>query len=285
MKMEIQADRLYDVFNSLNEYRDELLINMSEKGMVIRVNEMSNTALQAAFIPSESMEVWEVGEFPRIGIDVSRIIDYVSSVNDDTVTFEIVQSAGKLYKLQLDADNREYKFPMTDPDQVSGVPDQVPDLDTSVKITNDFSFISDFINDYDKGMGDKKNGYMYLSARDGLFYMWTDSDDSEMAERIHWEDFDDYDIDWSNVDHYEGSPHDESEEHITDCIMSMGYLDSTIVNTDTVNIYLDNHYPMKITSNWECGIKQSWMIPPRFPNDENRITLPERIIKPRSLKS
>jgi len=281
MRMKIDAKRLSKVISSLTNYRDEVLINVSENGMVTRVNEHSNTALQAAFIPSDAMKEWSVGEFPKLGIDIEQLESYIPSSGD--VTLEVVQSGGKLYKLELKTDDREYRFGLLDPETVSGVPDQTPELDNAVKITNSYSFIDDFINDYGKGMGDKKSGYMYLSSRDGFFYLWANSDDSEMIERIHLEDFDDYDVDWSNVKPHEKVGHDESKEHTTDCIMSMGYLSLTETHTDKVNIYVDNHYPMKITSNWECGIKQSWMIPPRIPSEGNRATIPKRVIKERSV--
>lgn len=284
MRLKMNAKELYSVLNSADKYNSEGLFNLTSRGMLCRVHDASNTALYAMFIPEDAADEWEAGQFPKIGLEFDNLLDFLPN-KDQPVVLEVKEVEGRLYKMIMHSGNREVRIPLLDPDTVEGAPDQIPDLDHPVHIKNEFGFFADFISDFKKMGSSSSSGAYCTSARDGMFYLWGKNDDQELIERIHWEDFDEYEIDWDKASPSEVGQSNPSEDHAIDAFMSADFTADISIGGDETHIYLGNHYPMKVVSHFESGVRQSWTIPPRIPAEDERATLPERVITDRSLVS
>lgn len=282
MRLKMNAKELYSVLDSADKYRSEGLFNLTGRGLLCRVHDASNTALYAMFIPEGAMDEWEAGEFPKIGLNFERILDFLPNKDTDVV-LEVKEVEGSLYKMIMHVQNREVRIPLLDPETVEGHPDQIPELEHPVHIKNDFDFFSNFISDFKKIGSSSTSGAYCASARDGMFYLWGKSDDQEIIERIHWEDFDEYELNWDVAKPSDVGQPNPSDDHAVDAFMSADFTADIKTNGDETHIYIGNHYPMKVVSHYESGVRQSWTIPPRIPANDERATLPERVITDRSL--
>lgn len=282
MKIEINAGELSDMLDSATAYREEGLFNLEPDGILLRVHEYSNTALYATFIPDDAMEEYDRGEFNRLGVNLEWMDDFVPS-KDSTITLEVKQDSSGLERLYIHTSNRTYSTSLIDPDQVSGVPEQIPDIEYPVTITMDPSDFMDFVSDAGKIRDDADSGSFVLSAREGLFYLYSSYDDSEVTDKLHWEDFDDYELDFDAAHPSDGSPHNPNQDKIIETFMSLGLTNSMNHNTDEIRVQFGHMKPMKIVGRSENGIMHSYLVPPRIPTDDEKATLPERVIRTRTV--
>lgn len=282
MKMKINASEFSNVLGSATAYRDEGLFNLENDGILLRVHEYSNTALYATFIPDDAMEEYERGEFNKLGVNLEWLDDFVPSSNE-TITLEVEQDKSGLERLFIHTSNRTYSTSLIDPGQVSGVPEQIPDIEYPVTVTMDPDDLMDFISDAGKIRGDSDAGSFILSARDGLFYLHSSYDDSEVTDRLHWEDFEDYELNFDDAQPSDGSPHNPVEDHIIETFMSINLTNSMEHNTDTVRVQFGHMKPMKIVARSDENILHSYLVPPRIPTDDEKSTLPERVIRNRTI--
>lgn len=278
MKMKIRADLLYDVLKAAEAYREEGVLNLTNRGILLRVHEHSNTAIYNAFVPGSAMEEWNPGEHPRLGMDFEHFLNFIPNKKQEiTLTVDQDNPSGPKYKLKVQ--NREYTLPIIGPDTVNGNPEKVPDLDCHCKFKVEWNWISDFIGDLRKILSNKDSGHMYFSPRERGMYLWGYEDHSEVMDFMHWEDLDDVTLEWDEMEQDADGGLNPPEDHGADTIMSIPFIWNIVVPTDKVRVEMDNHYPMKFVSERDEGIKQSWIIPPRFPTEETEYSLPERLIK------
>lgn len=274
MKLQMEAREMYDLFDSANAYRSEGLLNLSNKGILMRVHEYSNTALYAAHVPKTAMESWSPGEHPRIGLEFENVLNFLPK-NDSIATLETVEGRGGNVKFQLSVEGKEYKVPVINPDAVNGVPDQVPSLEHILTLESDTSFIDDFIGDVRKIKD--KGGSIKVSLRGDVIYLWHIHDDYELTQHYHLDELGDYEIDWGNATVTDKIPGGPPDEEIMDSTLSIPYLKEAKVPDGDVKIMFGDYYPAKIVVETEKGIKMSWMIPPRYPSDNEEPRLPDSI--------
>lgn len=284
MKVKMDAKELYEVLDAAAGYRDEALLNFMDGGILTRVREYSDTSIYSCLIPKDVMEEYEQGEYDGLGVDIERLKDFVPK-KETPVTLELVN-----HKLHISHGNREYTMSLINPEDVNGVPDQVPDIDLGIKVFGETDWLIDFANEsYSKIFNNEHSG-MYIAVKGGMLYLWSNYDDTEMSEAHHLEDFDDFKADWQNCANKdkvkEGGrelnylPKDDQELHL---IVSTQFLKPISKIDGDSRVEFDNHSPLKVVTETESGIKHSWMIPPRLPSTNTRATVPDSIIKDRSL--
>lgn len=282
MKIQINAKEFSDVLDSATAYRDEGLFNLERDGILLRVHEYSNTALYATFIPDDSMDEYDRGEVNRLGVDLEWLEQFVPSI-DEMITIEMTPDESGLNRLYVHTPNRTYSTGLIDPDEISGIPEQAPDIEYPVTITMDPDDLMDFVSDAGKIRGSSDSGSFVLSAREGIFYMFSSYDDNEITDCTHWEDFDDYEINWQDASPSEHSPHNPAEDNIIETFMSINLTDQMSHSTDEIRLQFGHMIPMKVVGRSESGILHSYLVPPRYPTSGERSTLPERVIRSRSV--
>lgn len=224
------------------------------------------------------MEEWKPGEYSRVGMDFEKFLNFIPKSQDEMILeIDADHSSGPKFKLIVG--NREYTLPIIGPDTVQGNPEQVPDLDCHCKFKVEWDWISDFIGDLRNILSNKEGGQMYFSPRERGIYLWGYEDHSEVLDFRHWEDIEDVTVEWDEMEQDADGGLNPPDDHGADTIMSIPFIHNIIVPTDKVRVEMDNHYPMKFVAEREEGIKQSWIIPPRFPTEETEYSLPERLIK------
>lgn len=283
MHIKIPSEELYQVLDATSVYRDEAIMQFKKKGVMIRVQDKSGTALYNTLIPDTAMDSYERGENPRLGIHVEDMLGFVPN-NDDLLIIDL-ESDG-INKFNMQAGSREFRVPAIDPNTVQGEPEMVPDIDMPIKIKMEPDKILSFISDtYDKIYNGNEEAEFYLQAQEGTFNIWSKRDDYELYEWFHWEDFEDYDINWNNTqpaqnDNLPGDPR-EDKQAVT--IMACNLTKGMKFFADTVRLEMSHGMPLKMVSETEAGVKHSWIVPPRWPSDGDPTEIPQRVIKDRAV--
>lgn len=277
MRFKIEAEELSNVLQAASQYQDEAVLNLKEKGILMRVHDESQTAVYNSLIPASSLSEYEIGEHPRIGIYVQRMAEIIPS-NSTDVLIELED-----YKINANFGGRDYKIPNIDPDQVSGTPEMVPSLDLPVNITFDPDLIIDSINEAASHVYGGGGGHYFMQAQEGVFIIWAKQDDFEFTEHFHWEDFNDYDIDWQAATKSDTMPGDPTEDRKMVNIFAVELTKNMKFFSDTARLEMGHAMPIKMVSESETGIKHSWIVPPRFPKEGQVSEVPQRVIKERSV--
>lgn len=286
MKIKIDARELYQVLDAAAGYRNEGLINLMQDKILLRMHEEANTALYACLVPESAMIEYSRGEYNRLGVDIEDLKSLIPNREGDTVTLERDGA-----KLLVQAGSREYRIGLIDPDNISGVPEQNPTLDLPITVRGSPEWLLNFTNDAYQNIHGKDDDDIYFSCRDGLLYLWSHEKTSgnEIADRFHWEDFDDYSIDWSKADKCgvadeEIVKYDPVDDHVVNTMMSSTFIRPIVEFDDAeARVEIGNWGPIKIVYETTEGVKHSWMIPPRIPEESQVSAIPQRIIKDRSV--
>lgn len=281
MRLKAPADEIRNVLNAATDLRDECVLNLRSEGILIRVEDESQTSMYSSFIPKDVLDEYERGEHPRIGIYNDKMADALPSGNNDVViTFT---DAGKF---SIVRGSREYTVPPIDPDQVKGDPEKVPDLSMPVSaIFNEDDTVMDFVKEAHTYVHDRKGGGFFISANEGAMYLWTKKDDYELKEVIHWEDLADYNISWSDAttDSKGSMPIDPTQEKRIEALLSLELVKPVDLVGDTIEISWGNGMPLKAVTQSAEGIKHSWIIPPRFPTQSETKKIPDSVITERAV--
>lgn len=280
MRFEIKSKELKNVLDAANGYRDECILDLRSQGILLRIQDESNSALYSSFIPDDIMDDYDRGEHPRIGIYTEKMYNVLPST-DDVITVELTDRG----KIEVVA-NRKYTLPPIDPDTVSGVPDKVPDLSLPVQVVSEPDWLMEFISESRSYIHDgKKGGSFFLSANEGIVMLWSKKDDWELEDTLHWEDFNNYDIDWSKAtqDSKGSMPINPQEERRIECLLSLDLTKHMKFYSDKVEFSWGNGMPLKAVSESEEGIKHSWIVPPRFPTDSEHNKIPDDVLKKRAV--
>lgn len=277
MKFSIESEEWYGVLDSASGYADEAVLNFRDKGILIRVQDKSQTGLYNCFIPEDIMSEYKQGEHPRIGIYTEKMLLPLPN-SDDEVT---VSHEGR--KFQTQVQNRKYTTPNIDPDSVSTEPETVPDISMPIKVKLNPDKLLGFIKEASEYVWPTDAGHFYIQAEEGLLILWSKHDDYQLSEDFHWEDFQNYKISWSNTtqsDDVEGNP---SEEKKATSIFSIALTKSMSFTVDNVMMEMGHYMPIKFVAESESGVKHSWIIPPRLPDSDDPARIPESIIRDRTV--
>lgn len=284
MKIKINGEEFNEVVQAAKSYRDEALFMLMEDKIIIRLYEPSDTAMYASMIPEDAMDVYERGEHPQIGLNLETLDDFTP--DKDTELLMYIED-GKLHTVY---DDMEYVMGMLHPDSVAGVPDpdSVPQVDPSVKIENDIDWIVDFAKEASRKILSDDNTTLYLAAVEGTMNLWVVEDDNQMALRKHWEDFDDYDIDWKGANTRSPAESFTIDEHPEDTRRMDALFSTTFIKNITIpdgesRVEFDNYFVIKFVTESENGVKHSWIIPPLLPTASKYDKIPESIIKERGV--
>jgi len=271
--------------------RDECLIEFKEDRVVTKAADAGGSMMVAALIPEDAMEEYEQGnlqtsdgEENKLGIHVDRLINFIQS-SSSNVLFEIDDQT---HKITYSQEGAELQTRGIVPDAVEGKTNKVPGMEWSCQFTGDIKWLFDFWDRLDNIVD--TSSWM-ISPRDGAIYVYGERDDTSLSEYQHWEDFDDYNIDWDTArtpsDVGKGSAHtgvsDPSEDHGVDSIFSLDYAKSFNRVRDKATVYLDNHAPIRILFETDNGVKISVILSPRIPSSDSRASLPEDVDQNRGL--
>lgn len=283
MKIEIEASELYKVLGATNVYRDEAILQFKEDGIMLRVQDESATAVYNTLIPDTAMETYQRGEFPKLGIHVDDMYDFTPN-KEVQMTVELDTNTSNKFVMQ--AGTREFRVPAIDPEHVEGQPEMVPNLSLPIKVELEPDPLLEFISDvYSRIYNQTSDAHFYLQANEGVLSLWGKRDDYELYEWWHWEDFENYDINWDQASAQDNHPGNPAQDQQAVCILSSGLTKDMVFFTDTARMEFGHGKPFKMVSETDNGVKHSWIVPPRFPRDDQPDEIPERIIKKRAVVS
>lgn len=280
MIIKLDAEILVDGLGAAQEWRDEGKIDLLDKGLLLRVTDPGDAGVYSMLVPADSMETYDPRGIESIGIKYDALLSFLSK-SDGTVALEYYQEDGGANVLELRVGTRQYTVGTIDEQYISGTPERVPQLDHAFAAGMEWDLIKSFFDDFYK-MKDTGGG-VYVTVRDGVMYLWGRYDDNKLYDEVHLEDIDlircDYDSGYVNDD----IDADPSETRRIDNFLSLDIIRSLDVQTDDVDFYFDNYAPIKVVSEHESGLKQSWIVTPRIPATDEEKTIPESVLNNRSV--
>lgn len=276
MKLKINGGDLKDVIDSLQgTLNDDAVFKFKEDRILIKSADPGGNMMVAVLIPEDAMDTYDKGNLDKMGFDLETMDNFLAS---KTKPFSISYDGDKLHYAQ---DGMKLSTRGIEPDYVEGKVDSTPQLDYAVEFEGDVSWIFDFIKRLDSTVG---TDHWFISPRDGAIYVYGEKDDTSMSDFEHWEDFDDYSIDWSKARIPDDvNVPDPEEEHVTTNIYSLNYAKNFNKVSDHATVYLDNHGPIRIVFETDAGVKISTILTPRIPSNDGRATLPDGVAEERGL--
>lgn len=272
MRFTLDASEWKDVLKAASSYNDEAVINLKERGLLMRVQDGSNTGLYNTLIPKELMHEYNRGEHPRVGIYVEQLKNLTPST-DDPITVALDD-----YKIKATVGSRTYTTGNIDPDQVSSEPESVPNLDMPCKAKLDPDLIMSFIKDASNHIHSSSAGHFFISARKDGLHLWSRKDDNQIHDSWSWSDFEAHTLEWDSAGAIAEMPGDPIEEERMTSILSIPLTKDMVFFSDLVRLEMGHGMPLKMVSESEEGIKHSWIVPPRYPKDTEQSEIPESII-------
>lgn len=285
MKFKMEQGTLHDLLKAAHKAtgRDEGLLEFKDSGWMLKCKSEDTVIIFVTKVPDSEMEEYERGGVDTLGFRFNQFLKFLGT-NDNTVTFETHQTSAGVNKLRASKGNKTAEIPLVDSEFIEGVPDTVPSLEWPVHFSGDVKFIKKFINDARNITG--KKGAYFVSPREGMLYLYSSHDDSRYWESFHWEDFDDYDIDWSEGDQEKDLYMNPPEDKAMDSMFSLEWSNDLYFMADEGRVSVGNHKPMRIVFNTGNDIRAAYIIAPRLPTKDNKTaTLPEDIIEKRGLET
>lgn len=283
MKIEIPGETLLNIFNAANQLDDDGILIFRDDSVLLKMSDPSESLMFASLIPESAMKSYEKGDTDQLGLDFEKFTDIIPNT-EDIIQFEF-NSEG-MHKIIIRYNDSEYRTRGLDIGGINKPPEKLPTFEYPVIIQHDPDIIyNEFINDCQM-VGLKS---YIMSPREGMMYLYSRQDDDEVIKRLHWEDFENYQIDWSKGEDKDESnienALDPNADHGVDTMLSVDLTNDILYWTDTVTTYIDNHMPMKTTFEDEQGIKISWILAPRIPTEGKVSELPDHVIKERGLET
>lgn len=276
----MSGNKLTDILSAASSYRDEGLIKIKDDRILIKVMDPSESGQFACLIPETATYGFEPRGVNSIAVNYELLSDFIPNTDEDVILeYEQYNNVNKLSVRYGESEVRVGTIPQ---DEVADVQASIPDFDMPVKFVADPDILFEFTSKCNKiGIPD-----FMISPREGTFYLYGRKDDNEVIERIPWEDFNSYDIDWSkgNIPEDFNNPPNPSETHAVDVILSRELVEAMAFWTDRAMFHIDNHMPIKAVFEDEDGIKVSWLLAPRIPEDKQSGTLPDNVIQERGLE-
>jgi hypothetical protein len=286
MKIQIKKSQdLYEVVAAAAQYSDESVFKLKSAGIIQELEHPSGASAYASLIPESAMETYDVDHGTEIGVRIGDIEGIIPNT-DDPVTLDIGQGRG-IHRIKMSVAGRTYTVPLTDVSDVAQIPESVPNLDLPIKIYGDDDWIMDFITEAQSYVFDGNDrGHFWISASDGVLQLYSSRDGYELAETIHWEDFDDYEINWDEL-----SPpnkkgidiRDPTEQKRAEVLLSLNLTSDINVFGEQARLGFGHAVPMKVVCQTETDVKATWFISPRFPASGELGKVPDRVIEDRTL--
>lgn len=277
----MSGSKLNNIFSAASQYTDEGLIKIRDDRILIKVMDESQSAQYACLIPDTAMYEFERNGINEIAVNYDNISDFIPS-NDVDVELKYGQYKN-VNKIAIRHGGSEVRVSTITKEEVADVQADIPDLTPPIKIVSDPDFLFDFISKCKKIGSDS----FMISPREGTFYLYGERNDDEIIDRIPYEDFNNYEVNWENGNVPTDSinnPNDPAETHEIDVMLSCDLAEKFTFWTDKAIFSIDNHMPFKAMFEDEDGIKVSWMLAPRIPKDGSPMQLPENVIQQRGLE-
>jgi len=289
MKLKMNGGDMLDILSSVKGTdQNELLLEFKNDRVITKTADPGGNMMVATLIPPESMDEYEQGNLKtsdgrsnQLGIHVDRLSNFIEE-RDKDLKFTIDDDT---HKISYRQEGSELNTRGIIPDAVEGKTNKVPSMDWACEFTGDIEWLFSF---WDKLNTIVNTDHWMISPREGAIYVYGYKDDTSMNEYQHWEDFDDYRIDWDIArTPKDVGDHDDarnpSKEHAMDSIFSLDYAKSFNRVQDKATVYLDNHAPIRILFETDNGVKISVILSPRIPASGSSATLPEEVDKNRGL--
>lgn len=274
MELTINSGDLQDALEAIDiSGRDKAVMALNEDNWIIKSSDPANVLMAAVLVPKSAMGTYNPGGYESVGLPVGRMDDFIEG-RSDLITMRMEERA-----LHVDDGNTHARLATVNPDAVEGHMPSVPNIEYEVTFTSSVDLIKNFVRKADNVLN---TSFYFISARESGLYLYTEGDNGQIDRYNSWDDFDNYEIDWSvGNDGPTGSLDPETHKG-TDCIMSTDFTsDIKKIDDDSV-ISIGNHIPLRVlydkSGNSSGGMKISLMQTPRIDQSgENRI--PERIIE------
>lgn len=272
MEMEINGGKLLDGMKAIKAtLNDEALITLKDDRWMVKSMDEAEVLMSAILVPESAMESYDKGGYDRVGVEIDKITNFVRS-KSDTIKLWMEERA-----LHMSDGSDHARIATVDPDSVKGHMQAAPNINFEVMVDGSPDSLLDFIS----RQGDIVNSSTYtLGAREQGIVIYADGDNGSMDRGIEFDEFDDYNIDWSvdNGTDTEGS-HTPSEDKAIDVIMSADITSQLKTPYDTCKMFIANQSPMKFLFEEEdSDMKISFIQAPRIDN-KGRSTIPDRTVE------
>lgn len=284
MKMTIDGGLLLDLLKASEAVVEgepkECLMELHDDRWVMKVKDASDVLMFACRVGREAMEEYTKTTRDEIGFDIQKVQDAIGT-RTEPVTLEVIEKKGTV-PLSVRQQGFDARIGLVNTDYVEAATDKVPNIDYAVSATGDLSWLTGFVNRADKLIG----GESYIiSPRQGMLYLYAGADTDSMSLSYHWDDFDDYSIDWSKGFQHDNYGVDPETEQGVDALFSIDWTKAMEMVSDEGTVFIDNHAPLKILFDLGDGVDASYFISPRIPTGDSIETLPEDVKKERGLET
>lgn len=265
------GDMLSAIEAGESAYVDEGVMVLKESKWMMKTISADKVILAAVLVPEDAVDEYEKGAEDYVGLQFDHFYNFIES---KTSSLEIQVDGREMHLYEGDD---HVRLATIDPEAVSsGIP-SAPDLTYEVKATGDISSMMSFFN---KIKNYNEDASVMISPRDEGMYMYADGDNWMLDRMVEWDSFDDYNIDWEANKGNE-NPHgiNPPEDEGVDVIQGVQNLLDITKPDNEATIYIANHMPTKLLFELDSGIKISYIISPRLSDDDERMTLPDRVIE------
>lgn len=256
---------------------EEALMELKEDRWLIKAADPAQAIMVAVLVPRRSMTEYEKGDRNKLGFDLGKIETFIDDPEED-LDFYMEDNY-----IQLDQGRSHASIAHIVIEDIESKVPGAPDIEHEVHIKNESTeFLHNFIDKADDML---TTGHYYIGARDDGIYLYASGDVGQIDDFYPWEDFDDYEIDWSINNSPASGGNVPEETHAIDTIqsidwsMEMPFRDRDIMEGGTLS--LGNHIPTKLlldtSDSKQDGVMMSFFQMPRIDeNDANKI--PDKVI-------
>lgn len=278
MYQKIKAENLQTTIKAVESTATddtEFVMDLEDDHWIVYSKDQANVIFTSVLVPHTAMAEYDRNNYDTIGVDGDKIKGFIQSKND-WIELEMMERT-----LNIDDGDVSADLATIDPEAVSGRVNKAPDIEHEVIVEGGFDRIISFV---ERAQSVLNTGNYYIGGREDGVYLYTSGDNGKMSQRIPWDEFDGYELDWSVDNDPPGNGHQPAEDHAFDCIMGIEYTKSLNTLDGNVKMALGNHMPLRLLyydlddDNNETGIKVNYYQTPRI-NDSGMSKIPDKIIE------
>lgn len=271
---------LSNILGSAKEFSDEAAIDFHDDRWMLTLKDDSGSAMFASVVPEEAMDEYNRDGVETVGVNLTELDDFVPG-KQTPVELAHTDFRG-VNKFVVKEGDTEIRLPAVSLHDIGSRVEEHPSTQSAIQIWAKPDFLEDFISDADK-IGAE---FFVMSAREGLLYLYAKADDKEVIEKIHWEDFLEYDIDWSKgmkIDEVPDAVPNPTEDRIMEVFLNLDFGKMLNFWEDRIRIDMNHHLPFKTVFQSDSEIKCSYIIAPRIPEtgSDTLTTIPEEALSDR----
>lgn len=275
MMFKMNGGELEDMIDGASvTYNDEGVIKFKDDRWMLKAVDESNVLMFAALVPAGAMDQYDHGGVEEIGVRFEKITAAIGS-STDPVEVELDAGAGT-HKLHVRQGGYDAGVGLLNPDTITGVANNAPDVPHAVEIEGDISFIDEFAGRLDGMIGSSS---FLISAREDGIYLYGEGDTDDLLKYVGWDQFDNWSIDWSVAQYSENNGIDPEEEKQVNTTISMDYIKSMDFLKDEGRLSLGNDVPCRFVFEYDSGVMGSFFLAPRLPSESTRTRIPEDAIE------